>query len=562
MASDHERPQGHEGPPLRRLPLDPPTQDPAPEPGDAPPAGQGSPLRVVRDSGTPERPPIPKPQHTERRVPPSKIGGPSLPERRVRTPLRPGEGLAPSPQAEPQEIALPPQSVEAPSGSPEPPPPAEGPRADAPGAPQVAKPHIPRKAPIAPPVQRSSPSNEIPVSETDAATLTSTTSSPRHKVEAWLAVMAKEKASDLILRAGGRPSIRVNGKIGFLPGRVPAAGPLLEVLEGVMGKQRMDMWRESGSADAGLQLDGLGRFRLNAYKQIGEPAVVIRRINQDAPSINGLNLPADDLKRLAMKKRGLILVTGIAGSGKSTTLSAMIEHMNETVERHVVTLEDPVELLFTEKRCVISQREVGTDCSSFQDGLRHALRQSPDAILIGEMRDAETVSAALDATETGHLVLSTLHTVNAPQTLERILSFFPAEQHKQVRGRLADNIAGVLSQRLVPNSEGKGLVPAYELLVSTPHIRELLSDGNTQEIARVIDSGTEKGLVSFNQCLRQLVLRQQVDLDDALAASDRPEELVLALRGITGSSAKVDTSAVRRGETGTDGLRMAGGSGE
>lgn len=399
---------------------------------------------------------------------------------------------------------------------------------------------------------------KVDIPEELASVLTSTTSSPRHKVEAWLAVMASEGASDLILRAGGRPSIRINGKISFLPGRVPAAGPLLEVLEAVMGSRRMETWRETGSADAGLQLDGLGRFRLNAYKQIGEPAVVIRRINEEAPSINGLNLPAEQLKRLALKKRGLILVTGIAGSGKSTTLASMIEYMNQTVERHVVTLEDPVELLFTENRCVISQREVGTDCESFQDGLRHALRQSPDAILIGEMRDAETVSAALDATETGHLVLSTLHTVNSAQTIERILSFFPAEQHKQVRGRLADNVAGILSQRLVPTCDGNSLVPAFELLLSRPHIRELMAAGDTAEIARVIDSGSEKGLVSFNQCLRQLVLRQQIDLDDAMAASDRPEELVLALRGITGSNAKIDPDAVRGGsEGGGDGLRMA-----
>lgn len=387
--------------------------------------------------------------------------------------------------------------------------------------------------------------------------LTSTTSSPRHKVEAWLAVMTKEGASDLILRAGGRPSLRVNGKITFLPGRVPGAGALLEVLEAVMGEKRMDTWRATGSADAGLNLDGLGRFRLNAYKQLGEPAVVIRRINEDAPSINGLNLPAEQLKRLALKKRGLILVTGIAGSGKSTTLAAMIEYMNQTVERHIVTLEDPVELLFEEARCVISQREVGTDCDSFQDGLRHALRQSPDAILIGEMRDAETVNAGLDATETGHLVLSTLHTVNAPQTVERILSFFPAEQHKQVRCRMADNVAGILSQRLVPACDGQSLVPAFELMLITPHIRELLALGDTAEIARVIDSGAEKGIVSFNQCLRQLVLRQQINLDDALAASDRPEELVLALRGITGSNAKIDPTVVRQSpEEGNDGLRM------
>ena len=197
--------------------------------------------------------------------------------------------------------------------------------------------------------------------------------SPRHQLEAWLAVMCKIGASDLILRAGGRPSHRTDGKIGFLPGRVPDPGPLLDVLEGILGKLRMEDWRLRGSADSSLQLDGLGRFRINAYRQMGEPAVVIRRINENAPSLDDLDLPTEALKKLALRKRGLILVTGIAGSGKSTTLAGLIQSMNESVERHVVTLEDPVELLFKEQRCVISQREVGTDCTSFQDGLRHAL---------------------------------------------------------------------------------------------------------------------------------------------------------------------------------------------
>ena len=320
------------------------------------------------------------------------------------------------------------------------------------------------------------------------AALTSSSFSPRHQLEAWLAAMVQSRASDLILRAGGKPSCRVDGKIRFLPGRVPGAGALLEVLDGVVGVDRMQAWHESGSVDVAVHLDGLGRFRLNAYKQMGEPAVVLRRISDEPPLMENLGLPTSELKRLAGKKRGIILVTGIAGSGKSTTLAAIIQYMNLHFERHVVTLEDPVEMMFTEDRCVISQREVGTDCPSFHEGLRHALRQSPDVILIGEMRDAETVNAALDATETGHLVLSTLHTVNAAQTVDRILSFFPAEQHAQARARLAENLGAVMSQRLIPRATGKGLVPAFELMSSTPHIRELLVEGRTAEISRVIDT--------------------------------------------------------------------------
>ncbi len=396
--------------------------------------------------------------------------------------------------------------------------------------------------------------------------LAQTHTSPRHQIEAWLAGMVHSQASDLILRAGARPSQRISGKISFLPGRVPGPGPLLEVLEGVVGEERMKMWAENGSVDAALHLDGLGRFRLNAYKQMGEPAVVIRRINEDAPDIDALGLPVEHLKKMAVRKRGLVLVTGIAGSGKSTTLGSMIQYMNTQVERHVITLEDPVELLFKEERCVISQREVGTDCLDFQDGLRHALRQSPDVILIGEMRDAETVNAALDATETGHMVMSTLHTVNAPQTVDRILSFFPSEQHDQVRQRLADNIVCVLSQRLLPLLGGTGMTPAYELMVSTPHVRELLQEGtSTSGLARVIEQGAEEGLISFNECLRNLVINRQVDLEDALAASDRPEELVLALRGITASSGRPErrsSGALEQEQAprdvGTSGLRLTG----
>jgi len=400
------------------------------------------------------------------------------------------------------------------------------------------------------------PSEAAPASlDAGAQVVVNNSVSPRHKLEAWLAEMIRQGASDLILRAGGRPSCRVDGRIRFLPGRVPNAGPLLEVLEGVCGKERMDIWRRDGSVDTALQLDGLGRFRLNAYKQMGEPAVVLRHVSGEAPVLGSLNLPTVALERLALRKRGIVLVTGIAGSGKSTALAALIQHMNTHAERHVITLEDPVETLFKEDRCVISQREVGTDCPDFASGLRHALRQSPDVILIGEMRDAETVSAALDATETGHLVFSTLHTVNAPQTVDRVLSFFTANAHQQIRQRLAENLAAVLSMRLLPRKGGKGMVPACELLLSTPRVRELLYEGKTQELARVIESGAEENLLSFNQSLQILVQGGQVELETALSASDRPEELLLALRGYKkgGAVAKapVQTPAGR--------LRLAGG---
>ena len=461
-------------------------------------------------------------------------------------PAAPAATPRPLPPAPPPPLSQPPPaSQQAPATPPRayPPPPITAPPPGAP-PPLSESPSLPVAG--TPPLssQPPPPHEPTPSIESDALSADSAEASrfnalpPRHKVEAWLAVMCKARASDLILRAGGRPSTRIDGRIGFLPGRVPNAGALLEVLEGVMGAERMEQWRKSGSADAALQLDGLGRFRLNAYKQMGEPAVVVRRISENAPELEKLELPTADLAKIAQRKRGLVLVTGIAGSGKSTTLAAMIEMMNRTLDRHVITLEDPIEVLFSEKRCVISQREVGIDCSSFHDGLRHALRQSPDVIQIGEMRDRETVGAALDAAETGHLVMSTLHTVNAAQTIDRILGFFPAEQHSQVRTRLSDNLACVLSQRLIPRAAGKGMVPAFELLVQTPRVRELIEKGETGELMRTIEQGATPGLISFNQSLRRLVQASLVELKDALAASDRPEELVLALRGITSSSGR------------------------
>lgn len=478
--------------------------------------------------------------------------------------VSPPPGFSP---AAPLEAAKPPPPPPAKDSSPAPAAPkASSPVPAKPAAkstdepPQAKSPERPKSA-AAPDEETSRRSFKAPARAESARQLARSNSSPRHQVEAWLAVMVKSDASDLILRAGGRPSQRVNGKISFLPGRVPGPGPLLEVLEGVIGSHRMDSWRKTGSADAAIHLDGLGRFRLNAYKQMGEPAVVIRRIGEDAPVLETLNLPTEHLQDLALRKRGLVLVTGVAGSGKSTTLASMIQYINTNVERHVITLEDPVELLFKEQNCVISQREVGTDTSTFNDGLRHALRQSPDVILIGEVRDAETVVAALEATETGHMVLSTMHTVNAAQSMDRILGFFPSGRHGQIRQRLADNLAGVLSQRLVPRKSGDGMLPAYELMVSTPHIRELLDRGDTSEMARVVEAGGEAGLISFNECLRGLVESQKIELSDALATSDRPEELLLALRGIRQSSDRVKTDEAngprRSAPPGPDSLRMA-----
>ena len=352
-------------------------------------------------------------------------------------------------------------------------------------------------------------------------------------LEFWMKAVVDGEASDLILRAGKRACCRIDGEITFIKGDVPKAEGLVEVLRPYLGERNLDIWMRTGNLDASVSHPLYGRYRLNAFRQLGDPAAVLRRVADTAPNLTDLDLPTKFMAKLAERKRGLVLVTGTAGSGKSTTMSAMIQHLNTTKPRHVITLEDPVEIIYKEERCVISQRELGTDFEEFQQGLSHALRQSPDVILIGEMRDAATVAAAMDAAETGHLVISTLHTVNAARTLDRVLSFFPARQHSQVCMRLADNLAGIVSQRLVPRRNVAGLVPAIELLTSVPRVKEILVEGETVEVGRMLAKGGVEGLISFNESLAHLVEGGLVDMDVALAASDRPEELTLALRGFS-----------------------------
>jgi twitching motility protein PilT len=232
-------------------------------------------------------------------------------------------------------------------------------------------------------------------------------------------------------------------------------------------------------------------------------------------------------------KRGLVLATGTAGSGKSTTLAAMLEYVNRNMNKHIITIEDPIEYRFEDKRSIVNQREVGVDVSNFSSALRQAVRQSPDVIFIGEMRDAETVQAAISAAETGHLVFSTLHTVNAVQTVERIITFFPPHQHELVRLQLALNLAGVVSLRLIKNKEGTAMVPAVELLINTPTVRELLEQGQTRSLPKALAEGSYYGTMTFNQSLIRLFQAGNISLEDALLASDSPDELKMQMRGIT-----------------------------
>ncbi|MEM7261276.1 MAG: PilT/PilU family type 4a pilus ATPase [Planctomycetota bacterium] len=351
--------------------------------------------------------------------------------------------------------------------------------------------------------------------------------------------MVIERASDLFLKVGGPPSLRIDGLIHFLDTDEIAPQDLQEVYE-IVEDARREPLPNKPDIDTAYELPGIGRFRVNIFRQRGQLGFVFRHIVGTVPSFDDLALPTKVLADLASQRRGLVLITGNTGAGKSTTLASLINNINETFNRHVITVEDPIEFMFKDKKSIIDQREVGIDCTDFLSALKYALRQSPDVILIGEMRDRETMEAALSAAETGHLVLSTLHTVNATQTVERIINYFPPHQHELIRLQLSLCLAGVISQRLLPRKQGKGRVPALEVMINNPTVRELLMKGQTPELYGAIKDGDYFGCQTFNQAIKKLYQADSITLDDAMAASDYPEELRLDLRGVYKGSAPAD----------------------
>lgn len=358
-----------------------------------------------------------------------------------------------------------------------------------------------------------------------------------------LKLMVRDNGSDLILKTGGFPAVRVHGMLRFLSDERITPEFAKAATRELLDARAQARFAETGQADCAYELPEVGRFRVNGFRQGGEPAFVLRFIRKDVPDFRDLNLPVDQLKQLAQRKRGLVLATGVAGSGKSTTLASMIEFINRTTSKHVVTIEDPIEFQFEDKLSVVNQREVGIDTPDFAQALKACMRQSPDVIFIGEIRDRETVEAAIAAAETGHLVFSTMHTVNAVQTVERFLTFFPPHQHQLLRLQLSLNLAGVISLRLIRRSDNSSLVPAVELLLSTPSVREILSEGRTPELVKTLADGIYYGTQTFNQSLRQLYETGNISYDDAIANSDNPDELKMQFRGIQ-TGAKVDAGGM------------------
>jgi len=365
------------------------------------------------------------------------------------------------------------------------------------------------------------------------------------ELESILADMVERHASDLFLKAGSRPSMRIDGKIQMTEYEDVSVEDILQLAQNLMTERQWQSFDERPEMDLAVGLRGIGRFRVNVFRQRGSIGMVFRHVASSTMTFEELNLPAA-VRQLSERHRGMVLVTGTTGSGKSTTLAAMINHINESRRCHIVTVEDPIEFLHGDKMSIISQREIGFDTMNFSDALRHVLRQSPDVILIGEMRDLETIQTAIAAAETGHLVLSTLHTINAVQTVERIINYFPAYLHPQIRMELGLCLQGVISMRLLPLASGTGRVPAVEVLMATPMIRKLLHEGKTLELPQYIEQGGHVGMLTFNQSLLNLYQAKLVKMEDALAHATSPDEFRLMAEGIaSGVRAKEFDSVYR-----------------
>jgi twitching motility protein PilU len=353
-------------------------------------------------------------------------------------------------------------------------------------------------------------------------------------LDALLAHMAEMNAADLFLKVPAPPTYKISGRAEatHLP---PVTAEQMEALaETILRPRDFERFKRENQVDFGHVLPDGSRFRGNCYRQRGTVAMVFRRINVQVPTAADLGLPPK-LVELAMERRGLVLVTGATGSGKSTTLAAMVDWRNLNSQGHIVTLEDPIEFLHPDRGCVVSQREVGVDVDSFHDGLRSALRQAPDVLLMGEIRDAEAAEAALHLSETGHLVFGTLHSTNANQSVERMLQFFTPDRHPEILSLLAFNLRGIVSQRLIRGLSGKYALAA-EILIGTPRVRDLLKRGDTSELKMAIQQGDGDGMQTFDQAVYQLYESGEIDQEAALLAADSPGDLRLRMRGFAAVS--------------------------
>ncbi len=355
------------------------------------------------------------------------------------------------------------------------------------------------------------------------------------------------RGSDLHLKVGRPPLMRITSDL--LPSEFAAVetADMESVLVKLLGPQGFRQLTEEFECDSSYSIEGVARFRINAFRRMGHFGLAMRVIPLAVPTISGMGLPPV-LKDICNAPQGMVLVTGPTGSGKSTTLASMIDQLNQTQALHIITVEDPIEFMYTDARCTINQRQLGTDVKSLTEALRRVLRQDPDVILMGEMRDRATIELAMHAAETGHLVFSTLHTNDAKQTVDRIVDMFPTESSHQIRSMLALTLHAVISQRLVRKANGTGRVAAMEIMINSPNIRELIAEGKCSQLEKAIaSSGDYYRMQTFNQSLARLALDGVIGQDEAMASSTAPGDLRLLLKGISGG--------------GTAGLGTAGGNG-
>lgn len=340
----------------------------------------------------------------------------------------------------------------------------------------------------------------------------------------------KREASDLHLKPGAPPALRVNAELERMDREPLTQDELTRIAKDVVPPHMAEAFEQTREADFSLVEDGVGRFRVNLFHSGGQCHIVARHVKAEVPSFEDLHLP-DIVKRIALAPRGIVMVAGTTGSGKSTTLAAIIEHINRHLPRRIVTVEDPVEYVFCDRKSVISQREVGIDTISFSSALKRVLRQDPDVIMIGEMRDTESFSAALAAAETGHLVLTTLHTGTAPQAVPRILDLYPASERDSLRLALSENLRAVLCQRLIPCVHG-GVRPALEILINTATVRTLIERNHLEKLSAAIETGGDDGMQSFNQAIHRLILSGEITEQQGMRLAGNPEALRMLLRGI------------------------------
>ncbi|GHV16073.1 twitching motility protein PilT [Fibrobacterales bacterium] len=357
------------------------------------------------------------------------------------------------------------------------------------------------------------------------------------RIEQLLRAMVENGASDLHIRIGIPPTFRIHGELKKLFDIKVTFQMMDSFLGDIMNQSQKEHFENTKECDFALSARELGRFRVNVFRQRGTPAIVFRHINSVIPKFESLGLP-DVVLDLALRKRGLVLVTGTTGSGKSTCLAAMIDHINEIESTHILTVEDPVEFLHRDKKSIISQREIGSDSLSYANALKAALRQDPDVMLIGEIRDLETMAIALTAADTGHMVFATIHTTNATETIHRILSMYPPHQHDEIRMLLASCLEGIISLRLLPRTDQVGRVPAAEVLVNTAAIKEYIMDKDkTDFIETAIAEGhMQYHSQTFDQALLALFNNDKISKETALEAATNRDDFELKLRGITGTS--------------------------